>query len=73
LDISVGIRIEQDDVTVKDLQVEATPEQTMPTAIALRVRLSALWPHAVVLLGAILTVAWSGSLAWLLLRLLDVI
>jgi hypothetical protein len=71
LDKPVGIRIEQDDVTVKDMQVEATQEQTMPKA--LRVRLGALWPHAVVLFGAILTVAWSGSLAWLLLRLLDVI
>jgi hypothetical protein len=60
-------------VTVKDLQVEATPEQTMPPAIALWVRLGELWPHAVVLLGAILTVAWSGSLAWLVLQLLDVV
>jgi len=39
LDEPVGIRIEQDDLTVKDLQVEATPEQAMPPAIALRVRL----------------------------------
>lgn len=69
----VGIRIEQDVVTIKDLQVEATPEQAMPPTIELRIRLGELWPHAVVLLGAILTVAWSGSLAWLLLRLLDVI
>jgi hypothetical protein len=55
---------------VETLQaVELAPRQSG----AITARLAALWPHAIVWLGIVLTIAWSGSLAWFLLRLLDVI
>jgi hypothetical protein len=44
----------------------------MPRATgAIKARFAELWPHAIVWFGIVLT--WSGSLAWLLLRLLDII
>jgi hypothetical protein len=53
---------------------EIAPRQVMPRATgAIKARFAELWPHAMVWFGIVLTIAWSGSLAWLLLRLLDVI
>jgi len=53
---------------------EAMPRQAMPPPIdAVKARFAAMWPHAIVWLGIVLTIAWSGGLAWLLLRLLDVV
>jgi hypothetical protein len=53
---------------------EAAPRRAMPPATgAIKARFAAAWPHAMVWLGIVLTIAWSGSLAWLLLRLFDVI
>jgi hypothetical protein len=44
-----------------------------PATSAIKARFAELWPHAMVWLGIVLTLAWSGSLAWLLLRLLDLV
>jgi hypothetical protein len=50
--------------------VEAMPQQAMPPAInVIKARLA----YAMVCLGIVVTIVWSGSLAWLLLWLLDVI
>src|SRR5215831_6947249 len=44
---------------------EAVPRQAMPLATsAIKPRLAELWPHAMVWLGIVLTIAWCGSLAW---------
>jgi len=54
--------------------VEAVPRQAMPLVTsAIKARFAELWPHAIVWLGIVLSIAWSGSLAWLLLWLLDAV
>jgi hypothetical protein len=46
----------------------------MPLATsAIKARFAELWPHAMVWLGIVLAIAWSGSFAWLLLWLLDAV
>ena len=49
---------------------EAMPQQAMPPAIN---AIKARFAYAMVWLGIVVTIVWSGSLAWLLLWLLDVI
>jgi hypothetical protein len=50
---------------------QAVPRQE--TASSIKARFSELWPRVLVWLGIALTIAWSGSLAWLALRLLDIV
>ena len=53
---------------------EAGRRQSTPLATStIKARFAELWRYAIVWLGIVLTIVWSGSLVWLLLRLLDVV
>ncbi len=50
---------------------EFAPESALtPKATAVRGAMAEAWPPAMIGLGLLLTLAWSGSLLWLFVRML---